>query len=1410
MSASPTMEVDNTDDNDNNDNHTTDGGGGGGDDEDGNPEQPMTSPERNEAVLETASEEAADVPEAQAAQATDEETPQSSSSSSEVEPPASGETMAVETPPPPPPPKEQEEESEEIEEAPTSEASIAETNAASAAADDAAAERQQSPTVTPEEETKDTLEAPPDNEEPNSSGIESVQQQQHPDQKPAAIEEDPNLEAMEDPKPPASEDNRKPPPQPVMASSEVAASKSNEEEEEEDDDDESALLESLPAAEAAAIAALEEQNEAMLDQRPVVARQESIRDRRNRLEGTPQPTLKKAPESEQYVSLNENAEGSDEASEDDRKMPAKTQESSTMMSEPHFGVADLDHLQEDNRGASLADAARFRGGDWEFQLSQRSNPWSDSSQKSVSDGSMRKRKANVRTSTRSTLALPDDDESSIKSEEPSFRLFGREWIRRTHDDDDDASDATPSYGFFGRRGRRGDIESGGGGLFGFRRGKKGNKRELMEKSPSEEDESETYDDDSSEDGIKSYQKVYMLCDTWFPSLLINIGCVVPSLVILMLLFYNLTGRVWSFSVFAGHLFLTCIAGIASLRFYSHPEVLLNDNMFSTRLRKFLFFLTCLSPIADIILYSCIYPTYCEELVEKLFLESDGTTVPEYDRQVRWLKWTGILGYMIVAARMLVGSLFWMSLAIMKMAPEHSQLHSIPRMGALVWPVDRVMLVRKVAMFYLTCASIVSLVCFGWALYDTVEYFIGWTGTVRQRPGPYCDIMDVSECMLPFPSFHYMLPSKSSPTGYRVNLLPDLLPPVQGRVGKFDLPFLNEMDGFSPAGPILFYLNGMKEICDHAKQHQVDNVTRIMGPSDIELSTTDKSLTLLLDVDAKELVAHSAEMDDFDPRRPMMLISPARPLKHGHHYAVAVFNATNLTSGERLPPSFGMEKLLLYVNSTDIEKNDIERRSRFLKKVIPALHDAAEWISFSRDPMSLQLLFDFPTASRKTQLETIRHVRNSAMREINGKSWKWSEHVRMNDMKDSDCLADGTNIARTIDAELDVPWFLDGFGQDQRGAFLDLDTVGHRKPDSILGSAKFSIQVPCSVWAGIVSQSAIKSKSIKAVMEHGHSLFSDRAEAKEEYVQEMANEGGYIVTAMDWRGMSKYDLPVLFKALVSTPSLFQAVRDNLIQGYACKLAMQHFSRNGLFDTDWLDFETNEGAMVRPKMANPPVYAFWGNSQGGTLGAGYVALSGPTELIDRAVLGVPGTPFALTLARQLELHGMDKVVLLNVQHKRHVQLMLAVLQMSLDCTEGSAFLAEPVTEPYPPILLQSALGDASVPPKATEALARGFQASMLPHRNRDIYGLNQTVYDKEKVSNGQVVFTEFLFRKDHHTLSSMTAERMGLIRAFMNVSEETAWRSNKSSISSVTGTFRIFAKKDCARIMNSLAQVPERSR
>jgi hypothetical protein len=365
----------------------------------------------------------------------------------------------------------------------------------------------------------------------------------------------------------------------------------------------------------------------------------------------------------------------------------------------------------------------------------------------------------------------------------------------------------------------------------------------------------------------------------------------------------------------------------------------------------------------------------------------------------------------------------------------------------------------------------------------------------------CDPLDPTECALPFPSFHHMVPDSTTETGWRVHLQAKVLPPLRGGL-KIHPGFLNELDGFSTMAPILFYMDGLKEAHEQQQQQhqgQHNSSHQLQGPERIEYSVTANSITFLLDVSSKELVYHTAEIDYLDQERPMVMIFPSEPLKHNTHYAVAVLNAVDV-QGYRLPPTMGMEKLFHQTNSP--------QRTRFRERVIPALSAAASWFSFQKDPKALQLLFDFHTISESSQLGMIRGVRDATMTILSGKSWQakkaakddgvwdWRQHARAIDVQDSDDCEGQGMIARTIHAEIDVPWFLTKFGAGGRGAFLDPKAVESGTPVT-LGQAKFIVQIPCSVRNAALGQSG--GKPLRSIMEFGHGLFANREEVKDHFL-----------------------------------------------------------------------------------------------------------------------------------------------------------------------------------------------------------------------------------------------------------------------------------------------------------------------
>ena len=91
----------------------------------------------------------------------------------------------------------------------------------------------------------------------------------------------------------------------------------------------------------------------------------------------------------------------------------------------------------------------------------------------------------------------------------------------------------------------------------------------------------------------------------------------------------------------------------------------------------------------------------------------------------------------------------------------------------------------------------------------------------------------------------------------------------------------------------------------------------------------------------------------------------------------------------------------------------------------------------------------------------------------------------------------------------------------------------------------------------------------------------------------------------------------------------------------------------------------------------------------------------------------------------------------------------MQLAWDPVEGSGLLAPPITEPFPPIILQAGLGDPTIPREATEALARAYKACVVPNNpRRNIFGLTQlnsmTALSRHPCN---VTLTELLYKEEY---------------------------------------------------------------
>jgi hypothetical protein len=866
------------------------------------------------------------------------------------------------------------------------------------------------------------------------------------------------------------------------------------------------------------------------------------------------------------------------------------------------------------------------------------------------------------------------------------------------------------------------------------------------------------DDAKTDDGEdESFQYLFQWQDPSLPFVVISILLTTPIVLGNILLFYELTG-VWFLSLpFLCHLLAVLLT---SKRYISYEW-----SIQSTRCsRAFTSFVS----LIDIGLLCVAYPVVWTFFIDELFTEVDGTTSVDWANYKRRLLLYRRLAYVTGTSRCLVG-LYAFYLRIVKsyidamFDQQHSRLLLLWVLVPFTFIDQRLQLalryccfvsyikannIRKLLQRFVSIVILFLMLLFVVSLSNAILHF-GTSSCAMDRPSD-CDPLDDTECWLPFPSFHALRKDTTTCTGWRVHLQGHLLPPLKNL--KLIQPnFLNRLDGFSTMAPMLFYLPGLKEA------HEA-GIGQLMGSDSIAKSVTEGSATLLIDVETKTLVFHTAEIDYLDGNDPVVMIFPAQPLHHNRHYAIAIINALD-AFGTRLPRTAGMNALLLDFEPPKslLSLYDTERQSRYQDQVIPTLESAAPWFNFTADPQSLQLLFDFHTISEESQLGPVRGVRDSTIGYISSMDWNWSHHVRTNRIMDYHC--DDTHnsiLARTVHAEIDVPWFLkqNGVLGGPRASVLDWTNDTANDQSYQLGVAKFILQIPCSIKAAAVgNETTAFIRPLRAVMEYGHGLFGNRGEASDDYLLRIAHNEGYVILAMDWRGMSTYDLLLVVKVLISTPHLFESVRDNLIQGYASKYSLQHFARNGLLSMDWLSFPSRDGSPSKPVPLlnnNTPAHVFYGISQGGILGSGYTALSGTTGLIDRSILGSGGTPFALIMTRSRDFFAYDKLLLLNFYCNRHVRMLLTLVQMAWDSVEASGVLAPPVNEPYPRVLIQAGLGDVIVSTTATEALCRAFNASTVPGNPRHVFGLPTEPVLQDASDGPHAVLTEIMYDNEYHNM------------------------------------------------------------
>jgi hypothetical protein len=590
--------------------------------------------------------------------------------------------------------------------------------------------------------------------------------------------------------------------------------------------------------------------------------------------------------------------------------------------------------------------------------------------------------------------------------------------------------------------------------------------------------------------------------------------------------------------------------------------------------------------------------------------------------------------------------------------------------------------------WLALAGLSALLAFGCGDSDEDEN----KGAGGSSPGPLqgeahpdCDVLSPDFCGFPFPSNYYLVDDAKMPSGKRVEFGAKALPVF--RQGKPEEKAIRPelfytQDGFSPGQAPLYFLRGA-------------TVTGLPAYDRIEDSLKTTSPTILLDAETGELIPHFAELDMSNPNPDIraeesaLMIRPVVRLKDATRYIVAIRNVVD-AEGKALPPAPAFQALR---DGTPTNQAAIESRREAYKDIFERLEKAGI------ERSSLQIAWDYSTASREVNTRWLLHMRDDALAKVGEMGPTYTVKA-----VETEGISDKLR-ARVI-LNMKVPLYMDKPGP---GAKMVRGDDGLPKQN---GEAEYEVLllVPKSVESG----------EKHGILANGHGLLGSKREGQDGYFAEMCNRHKYVGVAVDFIGFSEEDFDTVALSLGSDPDLWINVVDRQHQGHlngqlAMRMVRGRIAKEGL---------THEGKEIIPPGLLDPSKAFYrGDSQGGIMGTVYMAIS---KDVTRGLLGEPGMPYNLLLNRSVDYKAYEAILKPNYPDMRTRQVLLGLFQMHWDRTEPNGY-APYINEnllpdtPKHEVLLHVAIGDYQVPPLGAHILARAVKARNLAPVNRSIYGL-----------------------------------------------------------------------------------------
>lgn len=468
--------------------------------------------------------------------------------------------------------------------------------------------------------------------------------------------------------------------------------------------------------------------------------------------------------------------------------------------------------------------------------------------------------------------------------------------------------------------------------------------------------------------------------------------------------------------------------------------------------------------------------------------------------------------------------------------------------------------------------------------------------------PECEGLDPTSCLLPWPSSHYLVEDGATATGVRIEL-PAAAMTVSRRRVRMDGSIFSRFDGFSPMTSMITVLPEGTDYSIFADEEHIAD------------SLEDGSPTLLFEVqDDGSLVRvpHFAEPDtwpDALPEERPFYIRPAFRLREGSRYVVAIRDLVN-EAGASIGPNPYFAALRDDMPFADA--SDIEGRRAHFEELFTLLGTAG----VSR--ASLFLAWDFTTATGETAWADLVAMRDGAHEALDadGASCTVTEVL---DSPDS-------HVFRRINGTVRVPLFLNGTDpNDQEGSRIHRDASGDPEQNGY-ADVPFMASIPTSVAERLADGTGEAGR----LLTYGHGLFGTREETESGWFMETIDQLSMVSIAVDWWGMSTDDSARVVITLQEM-SNFDATGERLDQSLInFEILTRSFRELCIGEASASNpfYIVPDGGGEPVLSYDPEARYYYGNSQGGIMGA---ALAGISVEIERFALGVGGIGYGVMIPR-----------------------------------------------------------------------------------------------------------------------------------------------------------------------------------